>query len=567
MNYFGNINDDLLARIPLNSQFILEVGCGEGALAREFLRLNPLTCYVGVEINKLAGEKATHGLTHVVIGNIECEKTITEIADLVSPNKFDVLIFGDVLEHLYDPWLLLTLLHPLLSHSGICISCLPNVSHWSILSQQLAGTWKYEASGLLDFTHIRFFTLETTLGMLAKSGYKPYKAIPRVLWPQQTDEAIEKFENLAQVFNIPKRQFKSNLSAYQWIVLSGYSEIPETLTIAALGLPEIGGVTKARIDYPLQALSTIPGVDVLYRDDVSSFLLHDEPGVFVFHRQFIDTPQSQAFLEQLVRKGWVVISEIDDDPCYWQEYVDSDFYAFRAVHGVTCSTETLANKLSKWNENVYVFDNAILKLPNVSGNTPKNLNSLKIFFGAINREDDWRSIKNSLYQAFKVLKNKIEIVVVHDRSVYDDIPRFCAKTYYDTLPHDIYMQKLGECDIALLPLNDTSFNRNKSDLKFIECCAAETVPICSRVVYGDVDVHKAIGIFPETDQEWGPSLISLCHDFDAIKKRKKIGREYVQSKRMYHSQIIERARTYQTLVASKHVLEQQRQKRLRKCNK
>ncbi|MGA0985075.1 MAG: hypothetical protein ACO3ST_10500, partial [Burkholderiaceae bacterium] len=92
---------------------------------------------------------------------------------------------------------------------------------------------------------------------------------------------------------------------------------------------------------------------------------------------------------------------------------------------------------------------------------------LRIFFGALNRWEDWKWIQTELLRAAVKHASSIEFVVVHDEKVFKSIPDNIRKAFHPTSNHSQYMALLSQCDISLLPLRDTSFNRLKSDLKFI----------------------------------------------------------------------------------------------------
>ena len=80
----------------------------------------------------------------------------------------DCLVFGDVLEHLVDPWAVLARLARLVCDGGQILACIPNVQHYSVIVSLLRGKWDYQDEGLLDRTHLRFFTLVGHPGPVCK---------------------------------------------------------------------------------------------------------------------------------------------------------------------------------------------------------------------------------------------------------------------------------------------------------------------------------------------------------------------------------------------------------------
>ncbi|NDG03927.1 MAG: methyltransferase domain-containing protein, partial [Alphaproteobacteria bacterium] len=164
--YFANVNPDLLAAIPFNAGKVLEIGAGAGALGAAFKRRHPACLWVGVEVVSEAAEHASSLLDEVYVADIELvlAKDKHERPDwLSSTATYDAIVFGDVLEHLKDPWAVLRALSDYLADDGVVLACIPNVGHWTIIESLLRGQFQYTDAGLLDRTHLRFFTAATML--------------------------------------------------------------------------------------------------------------------------------------------------------------------------------------------------------------------------------------------------------------------------------------------------------------------------------------------------------------------------------------------------------------------
>jgi hypothetical protein len=187
---------------------------------------------------------------------------------------------------------------------------------------------------------------------------------------------------------------------------------------------------------------------------------------------------------------------------------------------------------------------------------------VRVFFGALNRGADWAAAQQGIMAAAAHLGRTVEFVVVHDRGFHDALPAECAKAFHPTLPHGQYMQVLATCDLALLPLANTPFNRLKSDLKFIECCAAGVVPICSPVIYGEQPVQREIGRFADDPAEWREALVGLCSDPGELRRRRTLGEAYVRRERMHAYQVPARDAYYRGLLARHEELEALRRGRL-----
>ena len=562
MTYYSNANPDLLAKVPVTAKRVLEIGCGTGGFARAYRDINPTCDYWGVELFSEAASDARTVVDHVVVGSIEDAAVLEALDQARGGVLFDVLIFGDVLEHLLDPWTILQTLRSRMEPGAVVCVCIPNVGHWTLVKEQLLGRWTYADAGLLDRTHLRFFSRDTAVEMLSRAGWTPLDADPRVLWPEKTQAAVKALTPAALAFGGDAEKARRDLSAFQWVLRGINGPLPSRISIAALGLKKIGGVTEARVDHPMAALASLPGIHATWGAGTVTLPKGSTPGVFVLHRQFLAGDALTTAAEAMVAKGWILVSDIDDDPHHWPEYVASDFRAFRGVHAVTVSTEPLAEMIRQWNPNVAVFPNAAPRVPDIPPTTPKGGERLRVFFGALNREGDWAEVSRTIAELAAARADRLEWVVVHDRGFFDTLPEGVTKTFHPTLPYPKFMQVLSDCDLALLPLSDTPFNRLKSDLKLVECASAGVVPICSRLIYGDNPALGQFAVIADSPNDWHQSLLGLIGSPDEVRRRRDIGRAYVAENRMHSGEVARRAAYYRELVARRADLEVQRQSRL-----
>ncbi len=84
--------------------------------------------------------------------------------------SYDLLIFADILEHLYDPWQVLSRYATYLRPGGRLLTSIPNIQHWATVIRLLTGRWRYRDGGTLDRSHIRFFTRRTARELVQKAG-------------------------------------------------------------------------------------------------------------------------------------------------------------------------------------------------------------------------------------------------------------------------------------------------------------------------------------------------------------------------------------------------------------
>lgn len=164
---------DLIELIPDHARRILDVGCGVGKTG-QILREKGFEEIFGVEINMKAGQQAKSFYQEVVIGDIE--KDVLPF----SRGFFDCILYGDVLEHLVDPWKVLRSHREILKDDGIIICSIPNIRYYKVLKPLiLDGRWEYVDLGILDRTHLRFFTLKTIEDMFRETGFEIRKLIKK----------------------------------------------------------------------------------------------------------------------------------------------------------------------------------------------------------------------------------------------------------------------------------------------------------------------------------------------------------------------------------------------------
>lgn len=144
---------------------VLDVGCGGGGLARGLARQG---CVVsGVEMDPEAAQEAKATLEHLVIGDLEG----LDLVEAFEAESFDVVVFGDVLEHLTRPEDILRQARELLRPRGALVVSIPNVAHGDLRLSLLRGEWDYRDRGLLDDTHLRFFTRRGVDRLMAAAGF------------------------------------------------------------------------------------------------------------------------------------------------------------------------------------------------------------------------------------------------------------------------------------------------------------------------------------------------------------------------------------------------------------
>ena len=187
-------NAALLSLIPKNASFIVEVGCSSGALAREFKKLSKgENRYVGIEIDREYGDLAKRYCDQVIVGDIEK----FEDKDWSAVSSADCWVFGDTLEHLQDPWRILKKIRSFIPANGVLACCIPNAQHWSLQVKLNIGEFRYEKSGLLDKTHLRWFTRQTMLELFRDTGFLVTSLDPLIFDEPLRDQFIALLKRIA----------------------------------------------------------------------------------------------------------------------------------------------------------------------------------------------------------------------------------------------------------------------------------------------------------------------------------------------------------------------------------
>jgi 2-polyprenyl-3-methyl-5-hydroxy-6-metoxy-1,4-benzoquinol methylase len=155
----------LLVELVGANKRVLDVGCDTGYLGEALNTLGNET--IGFESNAAAAEAARTKLSRVEVGDLET----TDLVALFGRSSFDVVVFGDVLEHLRDPLPVLRQGRPLLAPGGSVVISTPNVAHGDVRLALLDGRFRYTKVGILDDTHTRFFTRDSLVDFLRDAGF------------------------------------------------------------------------------------------------------------------------------------------------------------------------------------------------------------------------------------------------------------------------------------------------------------------------------------------------------------------------------------------------------------
>ena len=208
ISYYQVQRQEMLAYIPEDARRFVELGCGAGGFGALLRETRHDVHIIGVEIHPKSAEEARKRLDNVI------EQPVEIALDSIPAGSIDCVVCNDLLEHLVDPWAVLRQVKRILQPHGSIVSSIPNVRHFPVFKNYfLGGDWKYEKWGVLDRTHLRFFTKSSIARMFSETGFHttliegifgeplPWKAmlLNRLLRGKLTDMQYERFACVARL--------------------------------------------------------------------------------------------------------------------------------------------------------------------------------------------------------------------------------------------------------------------------------------------------------------------------------------------------------------------------------
>ncbi|UOG93205.1 MAG: class I SAM-dependent methyltransferase [Candidatus Thiothrix sulfatifontis] len=208
-------HSQIVRRVPRYAQ-VLELGCGDGSMSR-LLRERCDAHIIGIDHNPDIVWQAQRYCDYVFTEDLDDPHSL----DALEGEKFDVITLVDVLEHLQHPEALLQRLKPLLLDEGQILISIPNIAHSSVRLELLNGRFDYETAGILDATHLKFFTAESVQALLEEADFVVNDI--DYTWHDLPDEVITRYLKAAGLEPTPAALAKfhePDAIAYQFIISS-----------------------------------------------------------------------------------------------------------------------------------------------------------------------------------------------------------------------------------------------------------------------------------------------------------------------------------------------------------
>lgn len=498
--------EKLLDVIPADARHILEFGCGIGELARRYKQINPHCVYIGVESNPEAAQVAAQVLDRVWVGKAE---QIDEQIFGGLWGTIDCIIYNGVLEYLDDGVTLLQRHVAGLKSEGVAIACLPNFQYWQAIQAMFRGSWEEdETDNPLRGRYRQVLTFDRIQSLFNQAGLQVFEMHAMGEATPAWQQFWTQIKPLAQEWQLDAQKLAQQTQASHYLVRAIKSvQPPQRLLVQTLLISTIAS-DMVRVYQSDRLLRTIPGVRTVSRvkDATVNMGLPDEAKVFIWQRDRWNLQQAIEKQRLLLRFGYLTVAEIDDDPRIWKDHRDHNFILFRSCHCIQTSTEPLAALLRQFNPYVKVFPNQVFALP--APRVYSDGDRVTLFFGALNREADWAPLMDTINRTLVEFGSQVQVKVIYDRRFYEALAT-PHKTFEPLCDYDRYHEILSQCDLALLPLNDTEFNQMKSDLKFIECAKHGVAVLASPTVYEQSILEGKTGLIYRSIEEFELQLKQL----------------------------------------------------------
>ena len=352
---------------------------------------------------------------------------------------------------------------------------------------------------------------------------------------------------------------KIDMAVFVYIISATLDELPPETSIQVAVGERIACGSKRVFD-PQGFIGTTPNVSNYFYKTGKPYRLFGEDEfkrrILINQRISFDSfTQGKSVFDKIKKNGYLYIEEMDDHPNRWKkDYQKSGMINFISVHAIQTSTEYLAEYFRQLNPVVKVFENHLKSISPLRDFKKQKNSPVRIFFGALNRDDDFKDILPLINETAKKYGNKLQFKILANKELFDALEAQNKILVGDPevyngqfVEYEKYVETLNESDIALLPLLDNEFNRAKSDLKFIECAGAGVAVLASPVVYSKNVKDGENGLIFKDKKEFVQKLNLLIDNREKRYELATAAYDYVKNNRLLSQHYEERIDWYNEL--------------------
>ena len=548
--------------IPPKAKTVLEFGAGDGQTGQEFKRIQPTCRYIGVDDDDSSVTKAALKIDQVVLHDDLHIKTAH--LGLTNGSLDCLIIHGCYLKNDWPEQI--RLCGELLAPQAPALFIIENAGYFPNFMAMLQGQSPLLNAPLSPDDCLRQikqagFIVDNVMS-LYKSGDNTLRQDSNIMG------MLSAFTAYCQAHNL---SVHTNIWAEKFVIRATRQELPPKLMIHSI-IGEERVTARVRIRDPYAFVGATPGVfhvEESFVADLNKSVNYPQK-VLIQHR--LQPPGIDGMkknMQMLRKRGYLVVGEIDDSPDFWRKsYEDTKYIAFVGCHAMQVSTEPLKREIARYNPHVIVFPNYLKELPPPkSFATDSDPRPINIFFGALNREDDWAPIMPALNQVIQELGAKIKFTVMFDKKFFaalaTDNKELVGQEYPDGYaPYQVYADTLHTADISLLPLVDSVRSRMKSDLKFIESGAHTAAVLAASVVYSASIRDGGTGLIYHNNEEFAAKLRLLIENHQLRRSIAESAYDYVRRHRLLADHYEERVAAYRELLSRWQELDDDLTKRL-----
>lgn len=538
--------------LPPRAKHIVHFGCEDGMTASHFHRISPEVSYTGIS-EDLVPEKIP-GVDTLLSGIPE------EAGESLLAGTDCIIYEGSALSGLTTE--LLERHASFLSPRGQMVMVLSNPAYLGHFLSALSG------EGLPGDSGVTLARLQELLGRAGLAICQVRRLLSHKdekLWANtETQELLQAAEAWQRARHLEENDPRS----LGYLVRAVRKPDVRPLLVHSI-LGEELVTARIRLREPHAFCMTEPGVnygDSRSGEPVSLTAMGNsyERKILIRQRMNYHTMEEARRQIELLRKhDFLILFELDDNPVQWLEgYEKLDWMDLRGSHACQVSTPALAEIVRQYNPHVKVFRNELRELP-----PPREYREdgpVTVFFGALNREEDWQEILPAINEAARKYGEGLRFRVLADKKFFAALEtehkEFLGDERYcngDFVPYPVYCAALHSADISLLPLRDTEFNRMKSDLKFIESAGHGAAVLASPTVYEASVRDGDTGFLYRSPEEFAERLRLLVEDRPRRLKMAEEAYRYVAQERLLSRHYEERLAWYEELFARREELDRE----------